>query len=703
MNQDKNPVSGRVTILGLAAGAVLVLYLLRLVHLQLINGEQYLARASNTTEYSYSISAARGDIVDRYGRRITTNVTCYDLVINQLLLGEADLNQTLQKLVLILQQGGEDWNDTLLVSAPDEAGRYTFTDDPADSRDAKALAAVKENLELQQYATADNVMAAIVEKFGLQGYDAQWQRILGGIRYQMYSEAFSRVNTFTLASDISDKTMAIVRENSLNIPGCEIEETSTRSNPDGTLMPHLVGTVGKILAEDWKVTDQNGNTEYPLKALGYQMNDLIGRSGLESVYELELRGTDGKKVVTVDQDGNIVDSDIAVAPQPGLTVMTTIDADLQRDVYKALERQILNLQQTGGTGSGREANAGAVVVIDVKTGGILAAVNYPTYDINQFSTHYSELNADPGLPLYNRCLMGLYTPGSTFKPCVGIAGLLSGTIGLDERVNCTGTYHYYTGYSPRCSTVNSHRGLTNLYTAIMRSCNIFFYDVGRRTTSDVYNSYAQMLGMGVRTGVETEATVGRGLTEYTGRLTTKNDTNYTSSLEIQAAIGQGNTVITPVQLATYAATLANHGTRYKTHMVQALLDTNTGEVVQSFDPVVEVQIEDNMGAFEAVEQGMVGASKTVGALINYPYTIACKTGSPQRNETYAVGGGRKHYTNSMMIAYGPVEDPEIAIGVVIEYGGGGSKAGPIVADVFDAYFFAQSDTLADAEAGVLLE
>ncbi len=697
MNDEKKPIHSRLIILASVAIVILMLYLLRMVYLQLINGEKYLGAASNTKDYVFSITAARGDIVDKKGNPIATNETGYNLLLNQLLLGEADVNKVLQDLIVILQSGEETWNDTLLVGMPDEAGHYEFVDDSADERDEKRLEEVKRNLGVQKYATADNVMAAIVKKFELEEYEPHWQRLLGGIRYQMYSEGFSNRNRFTLAEGISDETMAIVRENSLNIPGVEIEETAMRVYPDGTLMPHLIGSVGKIMAEDWKQVDKNGNETKPLQDLGYAMNDLIGQSGLESVFEQQMRGKDGKKKVTVDRDGNIVGSTITEEPQAGLTPRLTIDSDFQRAVYQALERTILNLQKNGAHGAGAEANAGSAVVLDVKTGAVLAMVNYPSYDLNLYQSNYNEYSTDPALPLYNRAMMGLYTPGSIFKPAVAIAGLLSNTIGLNEKVNCYGVYQYFDDYKPRCTSVR-HRGPTDLFTAIQRSCNIFFYDVGRRTTSDVYNDYAQHLGMGVRTGLETEATVGKGLTEYTGRLTHKTDSNYTNSLEIQAAIGQGNTVITPVQMASYAATLASHGTRYKVHLVDALLDSNTGEVVEKFDPVVLDQLEDNMGAFDAVERGMVGAAQANSVLAKYPCTIASKTGSPQRSESYInARGTRKYYTNSNMIAYGPVEDPQIAIGVVIEYGGGGAKAAPVIADIFDAYFAANQDSEEDAE------
>ena len=216
--------------------------------------------------------------------------------------------------------------------------------------------------------------------------------------------------------------------------------------------------------------------------------------------------------------------------------------------------------------------------------------------------------------------------------------------------------------------------------------------MGRRITSDVYDDYAHRLGLGTPTGVE--------VSESTGRLTTKEDENYTASLEVQAAIGQGNTVVTPVQLATYAATIANKGVRYRTHFVKALLDTNTGEVLEETAPEIVEIIPNDGGAFDIVEEGMVGAAQTVAGLANYPYTIACKTGTPQRSEKDEDG---KYYTNSTIIAYGPVEDPQIAVGIVVEYGGGGSRAGELVADIFNAYFFERSNGMTPVQEGQLLE
>ena len=691
--EERKTVVRRIVMVIVAAALVLAAYLMRLVYLQLINHETFLAKATRTTTYTRTITAARGEIVDCYGRSIATNTTCYNVIVDKLLLGDGDLNATLKELIGVLQESGESWNDTLLIGAPDEHGSYSFTANPDSESDQRKLAAVKSNLGLQQYATADNVMAALVEKYDLKQEPAAWQRILGGVRYQMEQEGFSNQNTFTLAENVSDRTVATIRERSLTLSGADIAESTARSYPDGTVLPHVLGRVGKITAERWKVENEDGTYSYPLRQAGYAMNDVIGTGGLEEAFESQLRGSDGEAEITLDSSGVILQSETTQEPRPGLTVMTTIDLDFQKKVQQLLEEAILNLQQNGGRGTGAEANAGAVVVVDVNTGGILALANYPNYDI---TGNYNEYLADTeGMPLINRAFTGLYTPGSTFKPAVAVAGLLSGNLGGQERITCTGRYTYFSDYQPRCVLHDHGVGSRlDVINALRVSCNIFFYEVGRRCTTDVYNAYAQRLGLGVKTGVE--------VTESTGRLTTRQDSNYTASLDIQAAIGQGNTVITPVQMATYAATIANKGVRYRTHLVKALVDTNTGEVVQEIEPEVVEAIEDEIGAFDLVEEGMVRACELVGYVNTYPYTLAIKTGTPQRSEYYMVGNTRKYYCNTMMIAYGPVEDAQIAIGIVFEYGSAGAKAGELVTQIFDAYFFEQSGSMTPETENTLL-
>ena len=683
MNQnERKTVLHRMLLLIAVACVIMGLYAMRLIFLQLVNGDDFKAKATNTTDYNFTVTAARGDIVDSAGRRIATTATSYNVVLNKLLMGDRDLDAMLQQIVELLRKNGESWNDTLLIGQPDAAGRYAFTDDDSSASDQKQLADMKETLGLQQYATANDVMEMLVEKNELQGFSLEWQRVLAGIHYEMDRQAFSNVNNFVMAENVSAATVATIKEHSLQLPGVEIVETSARSYDQSDIIPAVLGRVGKITAEKWKVTDSNGQVTYPLREKGYNMNDVLGISGLESVYEDELRGKDGVETITRNSDGVIVDTRLTTVPEPGHTVQLTIDSNFQRAVDKALAENIDMINRVYNTGT-MKAAAGAVVVLDVKDGSVMAASNYPSYDQNLYASNYSEYSSDPSLPLFNRALQGLYTPGSTFKPAVAVAALDSGLINQYSTVYCNGVYNYFKDYHPRC-TRHGHSGNIDVVTAIKWSCNVFFYDVGRRLTSDVYDAYAYKLGLGQRTGVE----VGEAL----GRLTTKNDSNYTASLDVQAAIGQGNTVVTPIQLATYAATLANNGTRYRTHFVKAILDTNTGEVLSETKPEVMDVIEGTGNTFELVRQGMKQVPSTIsGKISSYPVPIACKTGTPQRSETYASG---KHYLNAMMVAYLPADDPQIAIGITIEYGGYGARTGDLVVDIANAYFALKDGSLA---------
>lgn len=684
----------RVYALMACSAVVLVLFVLRLVYLQLVRGQELLDQAESTTSYLFNITAARGEIVDRYGRSLASNTTGYNVVLNKLMLGDADLNETARQLVDILQASSESWNDTLLISYPDANGSYSFTADGSDTAQSR-LSTLKTAMKLQQYATADEVMAAIVREFGLEDYAPIWQRVLGGIRYQMKLEEFSSSNNFTFATDVSAKTVATIRERSLTLEGVQIVETAQRSYPDGTVLPHVLGSVGSILREQWRVTGEDGTVSYPLRDQGYKMSDLIGQAGLEKAYEDRLRGTDGRMEIVRDSSGVIRSNSVIVEPKPGDTLMLTTNLDFQKRVDEALEARILQMQQTLAPGKGKETSAGAVVVLDVKDNSILAMSNYPSYDLNLYSELYSTYSQDESLPLFNRALQGQYTPGSTFKPAVALAALQHGTVTPTDTVECTGTYMYYAPtYTPGC--LQYHRGIrnVNLNVALQHSCNIYFYDVGRRVGIDNYDAMAEQLGLGVRTGVE--------VNEALGHLTRKEDDNYTVGLEIQAAIGQGNTMVTPVQLATYASTIANNGTRWRTHLVAGFCDTNTGEIIERVEPEIEARIEDPGGIFDAVQKGMASAAATNSTLAGYAYPLAVKTGSPQRSESYQTGSTRTYYTNTVMIAYGPVDDPEIAVAIVLEYGGGGANAAPLLVDIFNAYYFDKTSSLQPTQEGTLL-
>ena len=435
-----------------------------------------------------------------------------------------------------------------------------------------------------------------------------------------------------------------------------------RTWPNGTLLPHALGFTGPITAEQWPTARRRG----------LAMDAVIGQSGLEAAYDDLLRGQDGRVLVNTGFDGAVRRTVPLRDAAPGATLVLTVDSALQKELQNALLSQIEVLRTTKAAGAGRECRAGAAVVVDVQTGGILAAASVPGFDLNRYRSDYAALSADAAAPLLDRVCQGLYAPGSAFKPAVAAAAL---TAGIDPAatVNCTGRYGFYSGYQPGCLQYG-HGGPVDLRTALEYSCNIFFYDVGRRLGVDVFSTMARQLGLTTPTGVE--------ITEAQGRLTWSSDENYQAGLTLMAAIGQGNTAVTPLQLAAYAATLANCGQRPALHFADRAVNAATGETVWQYAPTFTT-VPGGEDVFGPIRDGMKRMARTTRVLREAPVACAAKTGSPQLADPLPGGG---HYVNSVLIGYAPADDPQIAMAVVLEYGGGGSNAAPILRAVLDAVF-----------------
>ena len=435
-----------------------------------------------------------------------------------------------------------------------------------------------------------------------------------------------------------------------------------RTWPNGTLLPHALGFTGPITAEQWPTARRRG----------LAMDAVIGQSGLEAAYDDLLRGQDGRVLVNTGFDGAVRRTVPLREAAPGATLVLTVDSALQKELQNALLSQIEVLRTTKAAGAGRECRAGAAVVVDVQTGGILAAASVPGFDLNRYRADYAALSADAAAPLLDRVCQGLYAPGSAFKPAVAAAAL---TAGIDPAatVSCTGRYGFYSSYQPGCLQYG-HGGPVDLRTALEYSCNIFFYDVGRRMGVDVFSAMARQLGLATPTGVE--------ITEAQGRLTWSSDENYQAGLTLMAAIGQGNTAVTPLQLAAYAAALANCGQRPALHFADRAVNAATGETVWQYAPTFTA-LPGGEGVFGPIRDGMKRMARTTRVLREAPVACAAKTGSPQLADTLPGGG---HYVNSVLIGYAPADDPQIAMAVVLEYGGGGSNAAPILRAVLDAVF-----------------
>lgn len=477
-----------------------------------------------------------------------------------------------------------------------------------------------------------------------------------------FCSAVSAGELLVLESLDSATMTAIYRSGLVQSGAVRLAARGERTWPDGTLLPHVLGFTGPITAEQWPAAQEKG----------LAMDSIIGQSGLEAAYDDLLRGQDGQLLINTGLDGAVRTTVQKSTATPGSTLVLTLDASLQSALQQALRERIETLQATAAVGGGREARAGAAVVVDVKTGGILAAANWPGYDLNAYRTDYAALSADAGAPLLDRAFQGLYAPGSAFKPAVAAAALTAG-IDPNATVNCTGRYLYYSGYQPGCLQYG-HSGPVDMRTALEQSCNIFFYDVGRRLGVDTFSAMARQLGLASPTSAE--------VSEAEGQLTWSEDDNYQAGLTLMAAIGQGNTAVTPAQLAVYAATLANYGQRPTLHFADHAVSTATGETVWEYEPQFTT-VPGGETVFGPIRDGMKRMAQTNRYLREAPVVCAAKTGSPQLAQTLPNG---THYVNSVLIGYAPADDPQIAVAVVLEYGGGGSNATPVLRAVLDAWF-----------------
>lgn len=634
---------------------VLALFGLRLFQFQVISASKYSTEAANYRTRTVVLKAARGEIVDCYGRPIATNRSGYDIVFNRAYMTPDNMNATIYRLIRIFSENGCEWNDSVPLTA---AEPYEFTDD------ASAVAVMKAKIPVNSYATAENCFDQMVQKYALQSYDRPTQRLLLGIRYSMERSDFSIKNPFTFANDIPTELMSSLAELRLETVGVDIRVVPYREYDDETIAPHLIGTVGKIDAENWA----------SYKDKGYAYDDYVGKSGVEKAYEEYLKGVDGVLTYTLDNKGNILSSEITRAPKQGNTVVLTLDKRLQAFAQQAV---LDNIEYNLETYS-FDITGSAVIVVNVNTGRVLTAVNYPSFTMDQYKNHYAELVADPALPLFDRAFNGTYAPGSVFKMAMACAALEEGVTNSGEIIDCVKKYTRYEGYQPNCLHLH---GPLDISHAIGFSCNYFFFEMGYRLGITKMNQYCRMFGLGEPTGIE--------LPEKTGILA---GPEYSESIgeswvpgaTLAAAIGQQNNAFTPLQLVMYGATIANGGTRYKATLLKEVRDYETGEVILSNEPTVLNKVEMKQSTLDAIRLGMrtvVTDGTAAPYFVDYDIVTAGKTGTAQ-----TVGAD-----NTFYLGIAPYENTEIAVFVVSEHGEGSTSTVPLVKEIFTEYFFHSLD------------
>ena len=695
-NNENRMSRRRVLVLIVLLAAVFSVFSLRLFQIQIVEGGDYADIANRTTTSAISIPASRGEILDRYLRPMTVNRTTFSVIFDYAYFprGTDENQRKLQNacilaLAKLLDEAGEEWNDTLPIT---EKQPYAFK-----SERENTIAALKAKLRMADYATAENCMDALIERYQLENYPAADQRIAAGVQFEMELRGFSNKSPFVFSNDVSRETMLRIKENNNTYIGVDVEPMPVREYASGTVGSHLLGTVTPIYA---------GEYEKKYKDKGYALNDLVGREGIEEAMEEVLRGVTGTRKLVKNAQGTVVESQDSEAPVPGSTVVLTLDSRLQQAAQQALADKIAELRAKPSTSRGGFANnghdvrSGSAVVLDVKNGGLLACATWPGFDLSTYNQDFEALSTDPEKPLFNRALNGAFSIGSTMKPLVAAACLTENIFGPEDRpIGCDGRYHYYAyaGYEPSCM---GRHGSLNVKRALAKSCNVFFYDAGRRLTIEKMNAYTVKFGLGQKTGIEIgEATgvmAGPAYSASVGK-------TWLASYTIQAAIGQGDNQFTPIQLAAYAMALANDGVRYKTHLVHSIrsYDGSTETVVE---PEVAAKVNLSQTAIAAVREGMVMVTKSGGTAYTpfrgASYTLAAKTGTAENGPKSASGAPTKS-DHGAFIAYAPVENPEVAIAVLLE-NGTSTPSSQVARVILDAYFNTKTDGLKPTPEGQLL-
>lgn len=680
-------------IIALLALMILLLgvYLGFLYQLQIIDGEIYYNRSKEITETKLTVTASRGNILDRYGRILIGNKECYNLKINtdKLFSNNDDPNGTILELIDMVQQYGDVYTDDLpITSSP------PFEYDPAMTAIQETMlkayfkdkAKEFKEMGLPEEPTAVQLMSYMRTRYSIDNsYSAEEMRLIAGVRYSINVRYAINTADYIFVEDASMKLISSILEKKLT--GIEVNRAYVRDYRT-EYAAHILGYVGLMTQEEYE--------KYSLYK--YSTDAYVGKDGIEYAFESYLHGTDGEKYDTKNAAGTVLATVYTKEPVPGNHIYLTIDIVLQEQVERILgncldalirtrevERMEAKLRGEYNEEMKDEITGAAAVVVNVNTGEPLAIASWPTYDVTTIIENYAQLLETPNAPLFNRALMGAYAPGSTFKPCTAIAALTEGIINTEDLVDCQGVYTRYAaeGYAPECWIWQ--QGYThpeeNVVTAIRDSCNYFFYTVSNDLGIDKMGDIAHAFGLGVPTGVE--------LVETTGNMSnSENHSDYTGTEwrigdTLQAGIGQSDSIFSPLQLAEYCATVANSGTRYSASILKSIRTYDYSKKLYEREPEVLSTVETADYNWAAVQEGMEQVVNSPYNESNYLNFIDCawhvagKTGTAQKGENIT--------NDAIFICYGPYDDPEVAVAVVVERGGSGAGIVHIARQIMDAY------------------
>lgn len=659
-----------ITVCIIITLAFFAIFTARLVDWQLIHGSEYSELAKRSTSYTVKTDATRGEILDKNGNGLVVNTTRYKIVIDKLYANEDTLDINLLSLINLMDLTGDKWEDTLPIAL---SGSTFFYKNDADDKISELLS--EDFLNLDKNTTAPDCFNSLVKRYEIdEGLSLKEQRNLVSVHYNMELTGYSNSNPYIFAKDIKRSTVSAVSENTQGVSGIDVQTYLVRTAQDACLAPHILGALGSITEEEYDDLKDGEKT--------YSLTDNVGKFGIELAFENQLKGESGMKIIKRNSDGTIVDTVETIDSKPGNTVYLTLDKKLQETAVKSLaenvkaakEQGAAEKQSSGKSGFGEDCETGAAVMLSVKDFSVLAAASYPTYDLNKYSeygNYYVKLSENKNSPMYNRISVGSFACGSVYKPCVACAALEEKTISTDTEIFCKQEYDYYPSNVVHCM---HYHGDLNVTGAIAQSCNYFFAETGRRLGIETMYLYSEKFGLGEYTGIEIE--------ESKGTLAGRDSTNWMPGNTVQAAIGQSDNAFTPLQLATYAATLANDGTRLKTHVVSKITDYERKNNVQDYSrPVVVDNCAVSQKNLEIVQKSMLEVTQNQDGTAHsmfgdYKVKVAAKTGT-------AENAGSDHTT---FICYAPYDKPEVAVAVVIEHGAKGRYSMQVAKDLLDGYF-----------------
>lgn len=659
-----------ITVCIIITLAFFAIFTARLVDWQLIHGSEYSELAKRSTSYTVKTDATRGEILDKNGSGLVVNTTRYKIVIDKLYVNEDTLDANLLALINLMDLSGDKWEDTLPIAL---SGSTFFYKNDSESEISELLS--EDFLNLDKNTTAPDCFNSLVKRYEIdERLSLKEQRNLVSVHYNMELTGYSNSNPYIFAKDIKRSTVSTVSENTQGVSGIDVQTYLVRTAQDACLAPHILGALGSITEEEYDDLKDGEKT--------YSLTDNVGKFGIELAFENQLKGEGGMKIIKRNSDGTIVDTVETIDSKPGNTVYLTLDKKLQKTAVKSLaenvkaakEQGVAEKQSSGKSGCGEDCETGAAVMLSVKDFSVLAAASYPTYDLNKYSeygNYYVKLSENKNSPMYNRISVGSFACGSVYKPCVACAALEEKTISTDTEIFCKQEYDYYPSNVVHCM---HYHGDLNVTGAIAQSCNYFFAETGRRLGIETMYLYSEKFGLGEYTGIEIE--------ESKGTLAGRDSTNWMPGNTVQAAIGQSDNAFTPLQLATYAATLANDGTRLKTHVVSKITDYERKNNVQDYSrPVVVDNCAVSQKNLEIVQKSMLEVTQNQDGTAHsmfgdYKVKVAAKTGT-------AENAGSDHTT---FICYAPYDKPEVAVAVVIEHGAKGRYSMQVAKDLLDGYF-----------------